>query len=88
MLDNLKLLHARIGVLIEQAEGGGYTILEASRSRVRDREAISILVERFKPVTEVKTCDHLFRRMASGEYLCTRPDCGIIIDDVENEQWT
>lgn len=85
MLSQLKLPHARIGDLIEQAEGGGYEILEASRSTVLDREAISILVERLKPATEVKTCDHVFRRIASGEYECSK--CGTITDDVESEQW-
>lgn len=87
MLSQLKLLHSYIGQLIEQAEGGGYKILEAARSTVLDREAISILVERLKPAAEVKTCDHTFRRIASGEYECSRPACGLITDDLESEQW-
>ena len=86
MLNDLKLLHTYLGQLIEQAEGGGYTILEASRSTVLDRECITVLVERLKPPV-VRTCDHSFRRIASGEYECTRPGCGIITDDLESEQW-
>lgn len=85
MLSDLKLLHARIADLIEQAEGGGYEILEASRSTVLDRESISFLVERLKPPSEIKTCDHTFRRIASGEYECRK--CGAITDELESEQW-
>lgn len=86
-LNDLKLLHLHIGELIEQAEGGAYEILEASRSQVNDRQAIAILVQRLKPVEPVG-CDHSFRRIASGEFQCSRRGCGLITDELESEQWT
>lgn len=90
MLDNLKLLHAYIGGLIEQADAGALVVLEASRSTVAfgstpAREAIAICVERKH--TPSPGCDHDYRRIASGEYECRRPGCGAITDEPEGEQW-
>lgn len=88
MLSQLKLLHARIGDLIEQAESGALQVVEVVHSRelvlLENRDTIVVGVRRRELP---KSCDHVFRRIASGEYECTRPGCGIITDDVENEQW-
>lgn len=86
MLDNLKLLHTYLGSLIEQAESGALQVLEVVHSRelvlLENRDTITVGVRRRELP---KSCDHQFRRIASGEYECSK--CGTITDDVENEQW-
>lgn len=87
MLNQLKLLHTYLGSLIEQAESGTLKVTAVSHARTLDTrsgvEDLNVTVHR--NVGPVKTCDHLFRRIASGEYECSK--CGTITDDVENEQW-
>lgn len=85
MLDKLKLLHAYIGGLIPEVEAGRLVVLEASAGRVLDRESLTVLVERVNVVPA--GCDHDWRRMASGEYECRTPGCGVITDEPEGEQW-
>ena len=86
MLSQLKLLHAFIGGLIEQADSGALQVLEVVHSRelilLENRDTI---VVGFRRRELPKSCDHTFRRIASGEYECRK--CGAITDELESEQW-
>lgn len=86
MLNDLKLLHAYLGQLIEQEAAGTVVLREVSRETVGRQDTLYVRVDRV-PAVEAPSCDHSFRRIASGEYECTRPGCGIITDDLESEQW-
>lgn len=89
MLSELKLLHTYLGSLIEQAETGALQVMEVVHSRelvlLENRDTIVVGVRRRELP---KSCDHQFRRIGSGEYECSRPGCGLITDEVENEQWS
>lgn len=87
MLSQLKLVHAFIGGLIEQAEAGNLKVLDVTHGRTLDIrsgvEDLTVQVQR--TIGTAKTCDHLFRRIASGEYQCSK--CSTTTDDLESEQW-
>lgn len=83
MLNELKLLHAYLGGLVKEAEAGALT-LEHFSQRGDDGD-LSVAVTWRRAVPAPTGCDHEFRRIASGEYECKL--CGVITDDLENEQW-
>lgn len=83
MLTELKLLHAYIGGLIEEAESGALDIDKFYETR-SDREVNLSLGWTRKP-EQRSGCDHEYRRIASGEYECRT--CGSVTDEPEGEQW-
>jgi len=83
MLTELKLLHAYIGGLIEEAESGGLTLGHFSQRGDEGDLSVALTWRRNRP--EPVLCDHEYRRMASGEYECGA--CGSITDEPEGEQW-
>lgn len=84
MLDKLKLLHAYVGGLVDQAEAGELVVEECYHTR-NDRSS-QVSLSFVRPVVAAG-CDHDWRRMASGEYECRTPGCGVITDEPEGEQW-
>lgn len=82
MLNELKLLHLHLKGLIEEAEAGRLTLNGLDSHRTRG--SAYVLVE-FTRKPSPTSCDHEFRRIASGEYECKL--CGVITDDLEGEQW-
>lgn len=82
MLNELKLLHLHLKGLIEGAESGRLTIDDLQIGRTD--ELLTVYFE-FTRKPAPASCDHEFRRIASGEYECRV--CGVITDDLENEQW-
>lgn len=84
MLSELKLLHLYLGQLIQDADAKKLTLSDLDLNR---SETCVFLRVEFERNATPPSCDHLFRRIGSGEYECTRPGCGIITDDLESEQW-
>jgi hypothetical protein len=82
MLTELKLLHAYIGGLIEEVEGGHVELNQLFDNRDPDSLSVDLTFTR-KAVAA--GCDHEYRRIASGEYECGT--CGSITDEPEGEQW-
>jgi hypothetical protein len=76
MLTELKLLHAYIGGLIEEAESGRVVLGQFFDHR--EPESLSVDLT-FTRKTVVAGCDHEYRRIASGEYECRV--CGAITDE-------
>lgn len=77
MLTELKLLHAYIGGLIEEAENGVLDIDELYGVR-SDRE-VNLSFSWSRKPGQTTGCDHDWRRIASGEYECRV--CGAITDE-------
>lgn len=84
MLDQLKLLHAYLGGLVQQAEAGELEVDELYDTRGIDSLTVQLSYVRPKVAPG---CDHDYRRIASGEYECRVPGCGAITDEPEGEQW-
>lgn len=82
MLSQLKLLHLYLGQLIQDAEAEKLSVSDLDTHRSETCVFLRLEFER-KPTA--LSCDHMFRRIASGEYECSK--CGTITDDIENEQW-
>lgn len=85
MLDELKLLHAYIGGLIEEAGSGNVELEDVQTDRTDGIVTLYLAYERLAYVPA--GCDHDYRRIASGEYECRVPGCGAITDEPEGEQW-
>jgi hypothetical protein len=77
MLTELKLLHAYIGGLIEEAESGGLTLGHFSQRG--DEGDLSVALTWCRNRAESVFCDHEYRRIASGEYECRT--CGQITEE-------
>jgi hypothetical protein len=84
MLSELKLLHAYLGGLIQEADAGALVVDELYHTK--DDRSSSITLS-FVRVHVLTGCDHQYRRIASGEYECRVPGCGAITDEPEGEQW-
>lgn len=82
MLNELKLLHLHLKGLIEEAEAGRLSI---EHLHVNKTERTAYVELQFTRKASPTGCDHGFRRIGSGEYECKL--CGVITDDLENEQW-
>ncbi len=83
MLDKLKLLHAYLGGLIEQAHAGAIEVDELYHTHDDRSSQVSLS---FTRAHVSKGCDHSYRRIASGEYECRV--CGSVTDEPEGEQWS
>jgi hypothetical protein len=82
MLAKLRLLHAYLGGLIDEAETGGAVLEEVTTVR---EEGYQGLVLRYSRTPVSAGCDHEYRRIVTGEYECS--NCGAITDEPEGEQW-
>lgn len=82
MLTELKLLHAYIGGLIEEAESGA---LNLEHLHINKTDRMAYVELQYARAKLPAGCDHEYRRIASGEYECRT--CGSVTDEPEGEQW-